>query len=117
MPCWLQRVAFTAVVHQQYQQAELKAAVCKAAGMEGGHGKEALEKLGATPEGQAKLRAVMKEVMPKYGTFAEQLLSSELAALGKRMYAVGGVEGWGPLGTLPAPQLPPAALAQQMDTA
>jgi hypothetical protein len=76
-------------MHQQYQQAELKAAVCQAAGMEGGDGKAALEKLGATPEGQAKLRAVMKKAMPKYGTFAEQLLNSELAVLGKRMDAVG----------------------------
>jgi hypothetical protein len=57
----------------QYQQAELKAAVCKAAGMEGGDGKAALEKLSATPEGQAKLRAVMKDEMPKYGAFAEQV--------------------------------------------
>jgi hypothetical protein len=76
------------VVQQEYQQAELKAAVCKAAGVEGGDGRAALEKLGSTKEGQAKLRVVMKEVMPKFGNFAEQLLSSGLTALGKRVDVV-----------------------------
>ncbi len=43
-----------------YQPPIMRHAVCT-----GGDGKAALEKLGSTPEGQAKLRAVMKKVMPK----------------------------------------------------
>ncbi len=68
---------------QQYQEAELSEEVCKAANCK--DPRDALKKLGATPEGQAKLRGLLKKTLPSAGNMMEKLLGAAVDDLGKRV--------------------------------